>query len=401
MTNLNALSALLAPGREWCRLTADTQARTATVHVYGAIGDDFWWDDVSSTDLVPQLDALDVDEITVYVNSPGGFTKDGLAIMNALRRNSAKVTAVVDGLAASAATIVMLGADEVAMGAGTQLMIHDAWIIAVGSAEDLRHTADRIDKTSQTVAGLYAQRAGGTVDQWREAMLAETWYSAEEAVQAGLADRVITLTTDDDADQSRSAVSVLDAARAFGWRHSGRAAAGRPFIPRSRAAAAHLSHREKKEEPTMSDQFNQGVRDRLGLPADATEETMLASLDERLTVQPAAAALPEGVVTIEETTLTELRSDAAAGREARTEQLRAAREHAVDAAINDGRIAPARRDHWLSALTADAGALETLNGLQPGLVPLQEKGHSDSPETAEAALMSAAGWGDDEKETSR
>ena len=103
MTTKPNIGDLLA-GRDWFRLQHDQEARSAILHVYGTIGSSEWWDDVSSPSLVRELDALDVDEITMYVNSPGGIADDGVAIMNALARNNAKVTAFVDGLAASAAS---------------------------------------------------------------------------------------------------------------------------------------------------------------------------------------------------------------------------------------------------------------------------------------------------------
>lgn len=109
MSTTSNIGDLLA-GRDWFRLQQDEEARSASLHVYGTIGSNEWWDDVASPSLVRELDTLDVDEITMYVNSPGGIADDGVAIMNALARNKAKVTAFVDGLAASAATIVILGA---------------------------------------------------------------------------------------------------------------------------------------------------------------------------------------------------------------------------------------------------------------------------------------------------
>lgn len=406
--------------RDGVRMEVDAAGRAATLYVYGIIGHDEWWDDVVSTSIVRQLDALEADTITVRINSPGGFARDGVAIMGALARHPAKVTAIVDGLAASAATIIAMGADEVLMGTGTEFMIHDAWSVVAGPSAKLAHEADHLDKLSASIAAIYAERAGGTVEEWRAAMLAETWYSAAETVEAGFAARVIPLGGDEDEPTSEAAnvVPIDRAKNALGWQHAGRADAEAPFIPggatrRAPAAAirpgampaaaavldrphpAGTANHEQKGDPTMSDSFNQGVRERLGLPADATEDQALNALEEQLTAPAAASAPPAGTVLIEESQLNALREGAEAGRTALAEQARSSRESAVNTAIDEGRIAPARREHWLKALEADPAAVETLNSLEKGLVPLEAKGHTGGVAEAsddDAQLYSTA-WG--------
>lgn len=164
----------------------------ATLRLYDPI--DSWggyWG-ISAKEFADTLDGLedDVEEIRLHINSPGGEVFEGIAILNQLRNHKARVVAVVDGLAASAASFIATGADEVVMGRNTELMIHDAWGICIGNAADMRDLAGRLDHLSANIAGIYAAKSGGTVDDWRAAMLAETWYSADEAVEAGLADRV-------------------------------------------------------------------------------------------------------------------------------------------------------------------------------------------------------------------
>jgi ATP-dependent Clp endopeptidase proteolytic subunit ClpP len=129
-------------------------------------------------------------EIRLHINSPGGEVFEGIAILNALRAHSARVVAVVDGIAASAASFIACGADELVMAENSELMIHDAWGLCVGNAADMRETAGMLDHLSDNIASVYAKKAGTDVAAWRAAMSTETWYSAEEAVAAGLADRV-------------------------------------------------------------------------------------------------------------------------------------------------------------------------------------------------------------------
>ena len=151
---------------------------------------EFWG--VSAKEFASALDELPdtVEEIRLHINSPGGEVYEGIAVLNTLRAHKARVVAIVDGIAASAASFIAAGADEVIMAKNSELMIHDAWGLCVGNAEDMRKLAEDLDRLSANIASIYADKAGGTVEQWRAAMTEETWYSAEEAVEAGLADRV-------------------------------------------------------------------------------------------------------------------------------------------------------------------------------------------------------------------
>lgn len=170
---------------------AQTDGQVATIRLYDPI--DSWGGDwgVSAKEFAQALDEIkDVGEIRVHINSPGGEVFEGIAIMNALRNHSAKVTTIVDGLAASAASFIAMAGDEVVMGQNAELMIHDAWGICIGNAADMSDMQGRLDHLSDNIASVYSGKAGTPVETWREAMRGETWYSAEEAVVAGLADRV-------------------------------------------------------------------------------------------------------------------------------------------------------------------------------------------------------------------
>jgi ATP-dependent protease ClpP protease subunit len=405
MTNTPNIGDLLA-GRDWFRLQQEEGARSAVLHVYGTIGSSEWWDDVASPSLVRELDAIDVDEIAMYVNSPGGIADDGIAIMNALARNKAKVTAYVDGLAASAATIVILGADEVVAGAGCRFMIHDAWSITWGPAAEITKAAQRLESLSQTIAGLYAQRAGGEADEWRAAMVEETWYTAEEAVAAGLADRVAPIhATGGDDPVAQNVIPIADAARAFGWRHPGREAAHAPFIPPRDAAprrdgvklpsSPEPGDPNRKDEAVAYSDLTAGLRERLGVTdANATDDELLAAVDEALAEQaetpaaPAASvALPEGTVAVDATVWEQTQADARRGAEARAEQDTVRRDGIITAALADGRITSASRATWRSRLDADEeGTVSLLNTLEKNKVPVKEIGESDTLTSADDAL---------------
>lgn len=180
--------------------------RRGEVRIYDEIGPSFWGDSVDAKNFSDEIAGLEVDELYVRINSPGGDIFDGITIMNALKRHTAKVTAFVDGLAASAASIIAVGgADEVVMCEGSQLMIHDAWSWGAGNASDLQRLVDRLDKSSDDMAKIYAKKAGTSVVEWREAMKEETWFTSDEAVALGLADRV-DQATEDPIDEDRKSV---------------------------------------------------------------------------------------------------------------------------------------------------------------------------------------------------
>lgn len=398
MSNLIPL-APREPDANWCRIEAKATAEddaesSADVHIYDEIG--YWG--TSAKQFAADLAALDVDRINLRINSPGGAAWDGIAIMNSLRRHRAHVDVTVDGIAASAASLIAMAGDHITMNQSAQMMIHDASGLAWGNAQTMRETADLLDKLSDSYADAYARRAGGTRAQWRDVMRAETWYTAEEAVLAGLADEW------DGAAESQAAAS-FDLDR---FHYAGRAAAPAPTLP---TVAASLNPPVSTEpgftppkEDSMSDTLKAGLRERLGITeADTSDDAILAALDEALTEQaetPTATIeqLPEGVVTVEAAVLDELRSAADEARQFRTERDEQRRTGLVEAAISEGRIPPARRDHWLAALAADEeGMAPVLAGLAPNTVPLDEIGRSDDVETTEEALYTKA-WGSAQKE---
>ena len=199
----------------------------AKMRLYDPVDD--WGGDwgVSAKEFAVALAGLpeDVHTIHLHINSPGGMVFEGVAILNQLRQHQAKVVAIVDGLAASAASFIACGADEVQMAPNTQLMIHDAWGLAIGNAAAMREAGDLLDRLSDNIAAMYAAKAGGTTEEWRSAMLAESWYSADEAVTAGLADSVVG--QEPDAAEVAKALASFDLS---GFKHADRSDAPQPLI---------------------------------------------------------------------------------------------------------------------------------------------------------------------------
>ncbi|WP_435279166.1 head maturation protease, ClpP-related [Streptomyces sp. 1222.5] len=221
---------LPVPGGEetWYRISNimdEAGTPTAAVHIYGDIGS---WG-ITAASFVDELKAIDASEINLYINSPGGEVFDGLAIHNALRSHRAKVMVQVDSLAASIASVIAMAGDRIVMSPHSQMMIHDAQGVSCGSPEELREYADFLDRQSDNIAAVYAERAGGTKLQWRKRMQAETWYFADEAVEAGLADEVGQLPRGEEnaAADDRAIAAAWDLS-VYNYAHSSREQAPAP-----------------------------------------------------------------------------------------------------------------------------------------------------------------------------
>lgn len=172
--------------KSWYRVEAKAAPSEATVYIHDEIS--AWG--ISSDAFVREVAGLDVGTINLHLNTPGGLVHDGIAIYNSLRDHKAAVNVTVDALAASIGSVIAMAGDTVTMGRGSRMMIHNPRGAAIGEAKDMREYADLLDGAANDMAGIYADHAGGDVKDWRSVMDAETWYSAQEAVDAGLADQV-------------------------------------------------------------------------------------------------------------------------------------------------------------------------------------------------------------------
>jgi len=170
---------------DWYRIQ-NKAGQAPEIFIYDEIG--YFGD--TAKGFADALKAFDHGELTVHLNSPGGDIFDGLAIYQALKDHPAQVTVRVDGLAASIASVIAMAADKLIMAPKATMMIHDGWSVAAGNAGELRKLADLLDKQSDIIASVYADRSGQPADFWRDRMRDETWYNAEEALAAGLIDEI-------------------------------------------------------------------------------------------------------------------------------------------------------------------------------------------------------------------
>jgi ATP-dependent protease ClpP protease subunit len=157
--------------------------------LYGLVGEMWDMECFTPRDVLDALVFLSGD-FTCRLNSGGGIAMDGLAIYNALKMHDGKVTIVVDGAAMSAASLIAMAGDTVVMNQGALMMIHDPSGISFGNADDMQRDADAMDKMADQFAAIYAAKAKIKVSEARDIMKTETWYTADEAVDAGFADEV-------------------------------------------------------------------------------------------------------------------------------------------------------------------------------------------------------------------
>lgn len=172
--------------QSWYEIS-DAAPGVVEVLLYDEIG--LWG--ITASDFVKELAGIKANTINLRVNSPGGDVFDGVAIYNSLKGHKATVNVVVDGLAASSASFITQAGDTVLMATGATMMIHEPNGVTLGDAGDHTKMAETLNLMGDTIASLYAGRAGGTEADWRKRMQVESWYRAQEAVDIGLADGLV------------------------------------------------------------------------------------------------------------------------------------------------------------------------------------------------------------------
>ncbi|OAJ33403.1 head maturation protease, ClpP-related [Piscirickettsia salmonis] len=171
--------------KNWYQIKAQANKR-ADVYIYDYIGDY----GVEAKSFVMELQALDVEQINLRINSPGGSLTDGFTIYNAICRHNATVTTHIDGLAASMASIIALAADKVIMAENAFYMIHNPWTVAIGDKNQLNQSIELLDKMGKLMVNIYSEKSGIDPNQVQELMDAETWLTGTEALEQGFVDEV-------------------------------------------------------------------------------------------------------------------------------------------------------------------------------------------------------------------
>lgn len=166
------------------------EASIPELHIYDMIGPS-WAGMVDSKAVIQALAEFgDAREINVRINSPGGSVFEGVAIHNALKRHPAKIIVDIDALCASAAADVAMAGDEIRIAKNAMMMIHRAWAVASGNAEELINVVGLLEKIDQTTVDQFVERTGLDAKEIREMIDAETWMDANEALEKGFVDEI-------------------------------------------------------------------------------------------------------------------------------------------------------------------------------------------------------------------
>ncbi|MGF3103659.1 head maturation protease, ClpP-related [Rossellomorea sp. DUT-2] len=168
----------------------DVNENTHKLTIYGDIGESWWGDYVTANEVEAILKNISASHIDVHINSYGGDVFDGIAIYNQLKNHKATITTHIDGIAASAASIIAMAGDEVVMNIGSMLMIHEGSTMAWGNKGDVRKTLTALEGIDKSIADIYMTKFAGDRADIDRMITNETWFTSSEAVDAGLADKV-------------------------------------------------------------------------------------------------------------------------------------------------------------------------------------------------------------------
>lgn len=168
------------------------EEKSAELILYGSIGSHEYWDDISDKAFKQDIENLgDVENIILHINSPGGSVFSAVAIANTLKNHKAKVTANIDGLAASAATIITSACDVVRMPKNALFMVHNPITFAYGNNQDMQKTLEMLDKVKDSIIETYLNKAKTDKETLSQLMDDETWMDAEMAKEYGFVDEII------------------------------------------------------------------------------------------------------------------------------------------------------------------------------------------------------------------
>jgi ATP-dependent Clp protease protease subunit len=352
----------------------------AELFIYDQIGGSFFSEGVTAKQVaaaVAECEQQGAKKLAIYINSPGGDVFQGMAILNCLKRFSGEKVVYVDGLAASIASIIAMAGDRRFMGSGAMMMVHDPSAFAsdrgVGTAAEMRAKAEDLDKIAGAMASAYAERTHGDESAMRTLMRAETWMTAAEAVERGFADETFEQQPDQDA-------TAFLKSPVFASFHNVPA----PLLALAKTSSGHKP--DDKEQPVMF----KALLAKLGLSDSATEAQAIVAFDamvgtSRKLIEITGAATEAqalGTVTAWKASHDQVADLNARVQKAEAEKAQAEVKALVDAAIKDGKAAPAQRD---SLMLMTPEALKAF----VAAAPVIHKPHTDKAVEMDATTLTA------------
>jgi ATP-dependent Clp protease protease subunit len=347
-------------------------------------GDDFWFaDGFAANHVIQALAEFNGADLTVRVNSGGGIATEGAAIYAALAQYEGKISVIVEGIAASAASLLIMAADTITMAPGSVMMIHDPLTLTVGDARAHQKTIDALNALGNAYAGIYAKRSGKTLDDARAVMREETWFTGEEAVEAGFADTAAFSDNDNEpsvaafayASYRKAPTALVAMANAKGW------------TPRATLAAPATPSRQK--EPTMTIKTEAGAdpvventsTDTIAPAVDAVAEAL--ALAAEVTAICAAAGEPQMAAELITARMTADQARAKVGE-----------ANSIKAAVADARkVSPAiSADLAAEFIKQGKSVAEARSDLLDLIVANQSPELSAQPPAAKDTAPKATGW---------
>jgi ATP-dependent Clp protease protease subunit len=335
------------------------------LYIYDEIGSPWAANPVTITTVRDRLNAVgDAPELIVRVNSVGGSVTDGMAIYNAIKEFPGRKTAIVEGLAASIASVVIMACDDVVMTTGSFLMIHNPFAVAQGESEDLRRTADLLDNMRDQMLAIYEEATGLPRAELEAMVDKETYLTAEEAVEKGFADRV-------SATGSRIAASAV------------RLLAKPPEALKKAALAKETTMDEKeyekmKAELAASKEECEALKAKLSKFEKSDDDDDDGDGDEDEESSTGTGEEAKASVLMARVVLAACTAYGVQDLEKLAEAIKAggrpqSRKEAVEKAVADGKLPPAMKAWAMSKHTPMAAVQELISGarssVQPGVLP--------------------------------
>jgi len=235
------------------------KAERAEVWIYEEIGEDFWsGGGITAKGFQKELSDIKASQIDLHINSPGGLVFDGITIFNLLKQHPANVTTYIDGLAASIASVIALAGDRVIMAENALFMIHKASGMVYGNSDDMRDFAEKLDKVNSSIATTYISKTKKDEKEIDNLMSAETWLTADEALEMGFVDEVAG-----EIDMAACAKFIPIMAKA-GFKHIPKDIADKKSVPTAREAEKALrdvGFNQKQAKAILSEGLKDSQRD--------------------------------------------------------------------------------------------------------------------------------------------
>ena len=238
--------------------------------MYGEIG----WE-VTAAGVVAELKAAAGEPVTVRISSGGGDVYEGIAIVNALRGYQGEITVVIESLAASAASFIAAGCGgRVVARPNAEVMTHRAWTMQMGNSDDLAKTIGDLERQDTKLAAIYADKTGGSAEEWLDRMAAETWFTAQEALDVGLVDAI------EDAKVQAPAASMSKSRVLASCRYASRSAAPPPIASKQGANTTEPSDGRKEKDSMSFDEKLKIFAQSMGVKPEVAKQALAGFFNE-------------------------------------------------------------------------------------------------------------------------